>query len=272
MKEQVGTKEPQMETYHTGETAKSDQGGEVAPDQGGRLRGIDDLFKDSWNIFATGWVKYLLFFLLMIGLLLGVAALIALAIVLAFLVKNIIVITTSIILAVILFVIVATSLALAMNKLVYDVGEQSGDGIKEAIRYGFHHFPAYFLVSLISGLLIIIGVILLIIPGVVVGIMLSMVAPVFILEAKHGISALKRSRELVKGYFWPVFGRLILLTLVSIALSSVQYVVPNIIFLTFATNTALIVISFILTYYGIAYSYLIYKDLAATRKGAVSSS
>jgi hypothetical protein len=272
MKKQVGTKGPQMETYHIGEATKSGQGQDVAPDQGKGLRGIDDLFKDSWNIFAAGWIKYLLFFLLMIGLLLGVVALIAIAIVLAFLVKNIIVITTSIILAVILFMIVATTLALAMNKLVYDVGEQSSDGIKEAVRYGFHHFPAYFLVSLVSGLLIIIGLILLIIPGVVIGTMLSLVAPVFILEARHGISALKRSRELVKGYFWPVFGRLILLTLVSMALSSVQYIVPNIIFLSLVTNTTLMVINFILTYYGVAYSYLIYKDLAMIKKGAVSSS
>jgi hypothetical protein len=62
------------------------------------------------------------------------------------------------------------------------------------------------LVGIVAGLGIVIGFIFLIIPGLILLTIWSVAAPVVVLERPPGLGALSRSRELVKGSGWPVFG------------------------------------------------------------------
>jgi hypothetical protein len=70
------------------------------------------------------------------------------------------------------------------------------------------------LVGIIAGVGIVIGFVLIIIPGLILITIWSVVAPVVVLENPGALAALRRSRELVRGNGWPVFGVILVLYIV----------------------------------------------------------
>jgi hypothetical protein len=74
-------------------------------------------------------------------------------------------------------------------------------------------------VSILAGLGIGIGFVLLIVPGLVLLTFWSVAAPVVVIERPGVFAAFGRSRELVRGYGWPVFGTVVLVFLLVIAAS-----------------------------------------------------
>lgn len=61
-------------------------------------------------------------------------------------------------------------------------------------------------VSIMAGILIMLGFLLLVIPGIVVAVWTAVAVPVAAIEGRRNSDALGRSRELVRGQFWHVFG------------------------------------------------------------------
>lgn len=57
------------------------------------------------------------------------------------------------------------------------------------------------------------GWIMVIVPGIWLGVSLSFTAYVFVIERRRGLDALRQSKDYVKGYWWPVFGRMLLIGL-----------------------------------------------------------
>ena len=76
-------------------------------------------------------------------------------------------------------------------------------------------------VSILAGIGIGIGFVLLIVPGLVLLTFWSVVAPVVVIERPGVFRAFGRSRQLVRGYGWPVFGTIVLVFLLVIAASIV---------------------------------------------------
>ena len=74
-------------------------------------------------------------------------------------------------------------------------------------------------VSILAGLGIAIGFVLLIVPGLILLTFWSVVAPVTVIERPGVFSAFSRSWELVRGYGWPVFGTIVLVFLLVIVAS-----------------------------------------------------
>jgi hypothetical protein len=74
-------------------------------------------------------------------------------------------------------------------------------------------------VSILGGIGIGIGFLLLIVPGLILLTIWSVVAPVTVIERPGVFRAFGRSRELVRGYGWPVFGTIVLVFLLVIAAS-----------------------------------------------------
>jgi hypothetical protein len=67
------------------------------------------------------------------------------------------------------------------------------------------------LVGLAVGVGVVIGLILIVIPGLILITIWSVAAPVVVLERPGGLRALGRSRELVRGNGWQVFGVIVVL-------------------------------------------------------------
>ncbi|KMW60110.1 hypothetical protein AIOL_000262 [Candidatus Rhodobacter oscarellae] len=73
--------------------------------------------------------------------------------------------------------------------------------------------PVVLVLSLVSVLLTIGGLLLLVVPGLLVMAMFSVLAPAVVIE-RVGLRGLHRSHALTKGYLWPIVGTLILVGVV----------------------------------------------------------
>lgn len=80
---------------------------------------------------------------------------------------------------------------------------------KEIVRYAaILSFP-YFLTLVLSGLITASGTILLVIPGIVFGVWFMLAPVVAVLEQKGVMESMRASRNLVRGRFFPVLGRIL---------------------------------------------------------------
>ena len=81
--------------------------------------------------------------------------------------------------------------------------------------------------AIVAGIGIAIGFVLLIVPGLILLTIWSVAAPVMVIEHPGVFTALGRSRELVRGYGWPVFGTIVLAVLIDIAVNIVAAIVAS---------------------------------------------
>ena len=96
--------------------------------------------------------------------------------------------------------------------------------VTEAYRFGFRKTWPLFLGGLLYGLAYLIGLILLIVPGIYCAISFFFFAQAIIIEEQGPWSALGRSRKLVSGSWWRVLGILLLISiLVSIFRMIIYY-------------------------------------------------
>lgn len=74
-------------------------------------------------------------------------------------------------------------------------------------------------VSILFGITVAIGFVLLIVPGLVLMVIWCVVAPVTVLERPGVLAAFSRSRELVRGNGWSVFGVIVLVFVIVFLIS-----------------------------------------------------
>jgi hypothetical protein len=112
-------------------------------------------------------------------------------------------------------------------------------GVKETLQSSIKKFLPVLFTGILTGIIILIGFILLIVPGFIFLIWFYFAQYLIIFEKLGPVSALKRSRQLVKGYFWPVairvavlFGYVWVLTMIANAvlkefMSSIVFTIMN---------------------------------------------
>jgi len=92
-------------------------------------------------------------------------------------------------------------------ELVADVRDGRRDAtVGQLLRAVRPVFGKLILVGVVAGVGIAIGFLLIIVPGLILLTIWSVAAPVVVLESPPGLQALGRSRELVRGHGWQVFG------------------------------------------------------------------
>ena len=103
--------------------------------------------------------------------------------------------------------------------LVYAVDDVRDGRIDSSIGELFERVRPYLgtLIGagLLAGLGIAVGLVLLIVPGLILLTWWCLIAPVIVLEGKHVGESFGRSRELVRGHGWTVFGIIIIVVLAS---------------------------------------------------------
>jgi hypothetical protein len=102
---------------------------------------------------------------------------------------------------------------------VWDIQIGRPTGIRRAYKVAWSHLGAAILAAILSGLAVIAGFFLLIIPGILVWLALSLVFPVIIAEDSGGAESLGRSWELTKGYRWKIFVAALIAGIVSLAIT-----------------------------------------------------
>jgi hypothetical protein len=77
--------------------------------------------------------------------------------------------------------------------------------VQTSYRYGFRRLGSVILISLLVGVIVAVGFLLLIVPGIIFLVFLSVAIPALIVENRRGTDALGRSWNLVQGEFWHAF-------------------------------------------------------------------
>jgi hypothetical protein len=87
--------------------------------------------------------------------------------------------------------------------------------VESSYRWGFKRLGEVVVVAILVSLVILGGLILLVIPGLIFAVMLSVAIPALVIEGKKGTEALSRSWQLVKGHFWHVVGVVIVAAIIT---------------------------------------------------------
>ncbi len=108
-------------------------------------------------------------------------------------------------------------------------------------------------VTFLVAIMLIGGFILFIVPGVIFSIWFSLALYVFVFEDIKGMPALYASKELVKGYWWPLFARFFVFGLIT-AIIGIVPVIGGVLNIFFIMPLSII------------YGYFIYQNLKEIKK------
>lgn len=107
-------------------------------------------------------------------------------------------------------------------KLVQDTRDGKRDfSVMELLRAAAPAVGALLLNGIIFAFAVSIGFILLIVPGLILLTIWAVTAPSIVVERRGAIEAFGRSRELVRGEGWSVFGTIVVVFLIAIGISIV---------------------------------------------------
>ena len=82
-------------------------------------------------------------------------------------------------------------------------------GVEQSYRFGFVRLGSVLLVSVLVGLATVGGLILLVIPGIYIGVRLAVSIEALVVEGRRGTQAMGRSWELVGSHWWHAFATLL---------------------------------------------------------------
>jgi len=127
-----------------------------------------------------------------------------------------------------------------------------------------------FWAGVLTALVTFAGFILVIIPGIIVGVWLTFTSYVVVIEGLRGVAALKRSRYYVKGYWWQVWGRLVAIgIIIGLPVGIIGLIVQAILGKALGTLVSDIISLFAYPL-GIITTYLLYKNIVQIKSEQTS--
>jgi hypothetical protein len=164
------------------------------------------LIGESWNVYKTHW-RHLLPIAFVVYLTVGVLGAVLAALLTWF----------GAIIAAFISLVALFWLQAALVKAVEDIRDGRADlSLSETFESARPHLTAVLVAGILAALGIILGLILLIVPGLFLLTIWAVIIPVIVLENKSAGESFGRSRELVRGYGWGVFGVILLTILLLI--------------------------------------------------------
>jgi hypothetical protein len=107
-------------------------------------------------------------------------------------------------------------------KLVQDVRDGRRDfSVGELFSHATPYLGTLILAGILAGIAIAIGFVLIIIPGLILLTIWAVISPSIVVEDKGVFESFGRSRELVRGHGWQVFGVIVLTFLIIVAVGIV---------------------------------------------------
>jgi hypothetical protein len=158
--------------------------------------------------------------------LIGLAAVVYVAVALLSLVTGLVFGTAGAVLAGVIGFLATFWTEAALVEAVQDIRDGRADlSIGETFRRVGPRLGAVIGASILAGLGIALGFVLLIVPGLILLTLWSLLVPVIVLEGTPAMQSFGRSRELVRGYGMSVFGVIVLAFLVLLAVTIVVAIV-----------------------------------------------
>jgi hypothetical protein len=137
--------------------------------------------------------------------------------------------------------------------------------VEQSYRFGFVRLGSVLLVSVLVGLATVAGLIVLVLPGIYIGVRLAVSVEALVVEGRRGTEAMGRSWSLVGGHWWHAFGTLlvaILLIGVVNAVITTPFSGGNWVVQGLAAAVATVVT----LPYGVLVGVLLYLDLRARKE------
>jgi hypothetical protein len=78
--------------------------------------------------------------------------------------------------------------------------------VEASYRYGFRRLGSVILISILVGLAVGFGLLLLVIPGIFLAVKFSVSIPALVVEDRRGTDAMSRSWNITQGFFWHALG------------------------------------------------------------------
>jgi hypothetical protein len=137
--------------------------------------------------------------------------------------------------------------------------------VEQSYRFGFHRLGSVLVVSVLVGLATIAGFILLVIPGIYIGVRLAVSVEALVVEGRRPTESMGRSWALVGGHWWHAFGAVLVAGLITGVVNAV-ITTPfgNTSWLVQAVAAA--VATIITLPYGVLVGVLLYLDLRARKE------
>lgn len=110
--------------------------------------------------------------------------------------------------------IIATIVGGMAVKVASDVLDSRRIDLSETLNFTLSRLPSLLGPGIITGILIVVGLICLVVPGIILAIMFSLVVPVIVIEQAGALESLSRSRKLVRGRWLRTFGLLLLIFII----------------------------------------------------------
>ena len=141
--------------------------------------------------------------------------------------------TIGILLGSLVAIVAAFVLQATLVKAVQDVRDGHADlSISQTVNEALPFIAAVAGASILAGIAITIGLLLLIVPGLFLITIWAVIVPVIIIERSGALASFGRSRQLVRGHGWHVFGTLVLvyiiMLVVNIVLSLIFSALPHV--------------------------------------------
>jgi hypothetical protein len=174
------------------------------------------VISEAWNVYKAHWRHLLTFSFVVYA---GVAVLSALL-------GAVLELWLAALIMAVVSLIAFFWLQAALVKAVEDVRDGRADfSLAETFDLARQHLTSVLVAAIIAGLGIVLGLILLIVPGLVLLTWWAVIIPVVVLENRSAGESFTRSRELVRGYGWSVFGVIVLVVLLLIGFNIVLSIV-----------------------------------------------
>jgi hypothetical protein len=175
------------------------------------MRPTSGVIGESWNLYKTHWRH-----------LLPIAFVVYLAVALLGALLAALLTWLGAIIAAFISLVALFWLQAALVKAVEDVRDGRADlSLGETFETARPHLAAVLVAGILAALGIVIGLILLIIPGLILMTLWAVIIPAIVLESRSAGESFGRSRELVRGNGWGVFGVIVLTILLLIGVSIV---------------------------------------------------
>ena len=143
--------------------------------------------------------------------------------------------------------------------LVYSIHHVAG--VDESYKATIGWFWPFVWVVILQTFAFMGAFVMLIIPGIWLAVALSFTAYVFVIEGRRGIDALRQSKDYVKGYWWAVLGRSLLLELVYlVALIVIRIPVALVGGAVAGAIASLVIVPFFVPF-AMIYNYVIFENL-----------
>jgi hypothetical protein len=134
--------------------------------------------------------------------------------------------TVGILLGSLISIIAAFVLQATLVKAVQDVRDGRADlSISQTLNQAMPYIARVAGASILAGIAITIGLVLIIVPGLFLITIWAVIVPVIIIEQTGALASFGRSRNLVRGHGWHVFGTLVLVYIIMLVVNIVLGVI-----------------------------------------------